>query len=65
MATTEFSVSPRTDTDHQYILKNAREHPERTYSEHVVAAERIAAEEYRTEICHMMFGGTLDPSDGL
>lgn len=65
MATIESSASPRTNAGHQRILKDARENPERTYSEHVAATERIAAEVYRAEICRMMFGGTLGPFDGL
>lgn len=43
------------------IRLDAATHPERTYSEHVAAAEEIAAEEYRREIRAMMKAGTLDP----
>lgn len=35
---------------HIQILDDAREHPERTYSEHVAAAESIAAKEYRRDL---------------
>jgi hypothetical protein len=52
--------------DHIRILDNARAHPERTYREHIEAAEEIAAAEYRAEIRAMMRAGTLDPeSDEL
>lgn len=42
------------------IRLDAAAHPERTYSEHVAAAEEIAALEYRREIRAMMKAGTLD-----
>ncbi|MGF1472406.1 MAG: hypothetical protein ACFB50_11805 [Rubrobacteraceae bacterium] len=44
------------------IRLDAVAHPERTYREHVVAAEEIAAAEYRAEIRAMMKAGTLDES---
>lgn len=47
--------------DHARILDDARAHPERTYSEHVAAAEEIAAEEYREEVRRMMRAGTPGP----
>lgn len=48
------------------IRLDAQEHPERTYREHVAAAEEAAAAEYRAEIRAMMKAGTLDPeSDEL
>lgn len=56
--------SPNPD-DHQRILQDARQHPDRTYCEHVEAAERIAAAEYRAEVRRMMAAGTLDPDDEL
>lgn len=43
------------------IRLDAAAHPERTYSEHVAAAEETAAVEYRREIQAMMRAGTLDP----
>lgn len=42
------------------IRRDAVAHPERTYSEHVVAAEEIAAVSYRAEIRAMMKADTLD-----
>ena len=59
MATTESSAPAHPPTDHQCILQDAREHPERTYSEHVEAAERIAAESYREELRRLMRAGRL------
>ncbi len=41
------------------IREDAAAHPERTYSEHIAAAERIAAEEYREEIRRLMRAGKL------
>ena len=32
------------------IRRDARQHPERTYRQHIEAAQRIAAEEYRREL---------------
>lgn len=43
------------------ILEDARECPERTYSEHVAAAQEIAAASYREELRRMMKAGTLEP----
>lgn len=48
---------------HIRIRRDAAEHPERTYSEHVAAAREIAAESYREEIRAMMRAGTLDLDD--
>jgi hypothetical protein len=45
--------------DHHRILEDAREHPERTYRQHVEAAQEIAAEEYREEVRRMMRAGIL------
>ncbi len=59
MATTESSAPAHPPTDHRRILKDAREHPERTYREHVEAAERIAAESYREETRRLMRAGKL------
>ena len=42
------------------ILEDAAAHPERTYSEHIAAAERIAAEEYRRETRRLMDADMLD-----
>ena len=42
--------------DHIRILEDARAHPERTYYEHVAAAERIAAESYREDCRRLMRG---------
>ena len=52
---------PRTthEDDTTRIREEAAEHPERTPSEHVEAAERIAAEEYREEIRALMRAGRL------
>ncbi len=36
--------------DHELIRLDAAEHPERTYSEHVEAARRIAAVSYREDL---------------
>ena len=36
--------------DHELIRLDAAAHPERTYSEHVAAARRIAAETYRRDL---------------
>lgn len=46
--------------EHTRILDDARAHPERSYSEHVASAERIAAESYREEVRRMMKAGALD-----
>jgi hypothetical protein len=54
-------TAPRT-TD-EAIRIDASRHPERTYREHVAAAEEIAAAEYRAEIRAMMKAGTLDDSE--
>lgn len=56
-------TAPHTTTVNEAIRLGATAHPERTYSEHVAAAEEIAAEEYRREIRVMMRTGTLDPSE--
>lgn len=45
------------------IRLDATAHPERTYSEHVAAAEEIAANEYRREIRAMMKAGNLEPEE--
>lgn len=58
------SVPKRTTTDEEIRLEAAA-HPERTYSDHVVAAERIAAAEYRAEVRRMMDADTLDSDDEL
>jgi hypothetical protein len=42
------------------IRLDAAAHPERTYREHIEAAEEIAAVEYRAEIRAMMKAGALD-----
>lgn len=62
-------VRRRTDLEHVSgiagrILEDAGKHAERTYSEHVAAAEEIAAKSYRDEIRAMMRVGTLDPEPG-
>jgi hypothetical protein len=49
--------------DHELIRRDAAAHPERTYREHVAAAEEVAAAEYRAEIRAMMRAGTLDPDE--
>ena len=49
---------PRPTVDER-IRIDAAAHPERTPSEHIRAAERIAAAEYRAEIRRMMDVGTL------
>ena len=61
MTSTSLPQPPHHPDDHRHILEDAREHPERTYSEHIRAAERIAAAEYRAEVRRMMDTGTLDP----
>lgn len=54
------------DETAERIKRDAVAHPERTYSEHVAAAEEIAAVEYREEIRAMMRAGSLDgPADEL
>ena len=45
------------------IREDAAAHPERTYREHVEAAQDIAAESYRAEIRAMMDAGTLDVAE--
>ncbi len=51
---------PRTThEDTTRIREDAREHPERTPSEHIAAAERLAAEEYREETRRLMRAGRL------
>ncbi len=59
--------APRPDTGDVAgrIRRDAAAHPERTYCEHVEAAEQIVAVEYRAEIRRMMAAGTLDPDDEL
>ncbi len=66
MATAKDSASahPSRDDVGERIRRDAAAHPERTYREHVAAAEEIAAEEYRAEIRRMMTADTLDPDDG-
>ncbi len=49
--------------DHELIRLDAAAHLERTYREHVAAAEEAAAAEYRAEIRAMMKAGTLDDSE--
>lgn len=49
--------------DHELIRLDAAAHPERTYSEHVAAAEEVAATSYREEIRAMMRAGTLDEEE--
>ncbi|CAN5734630.1 hypothetical protein BH24ACT22_BH24ACT22_09140 [soil metagenome] len=54
-------AQPRTEvTVDEAIRRDAAAHPERTYSEHVAAAEETAAVSYRAEIRAMMKAGTLD-----
>ena len=57
------NTAPHTTTVAESIRLDAAAHPERTYSEHVAAAEEIAALEYRREIRRMMRAGTLDSSE--
>lgn len=38
---------------HELIRRDAAAHPERTYSEQVEAARRIAAEEYRRDLARI------------
>ncbi len=55
------SNAPRV-TNHdvdERIREDSAAHPERPYREHVEAAERIAAEEYREEIRALMRAGRL------
>lgn len=55
-------------TTHDDVAKRIREdaaHPERTYAEHVAAAEHIAAESYREETRRMMRAGILDDGGEL
>lgn len=47
------------------IRVDAAEHPERTYREHIEAAEAIAAPSYRDEIRKMMAAGTLDEKEEM
>ena len=56
-------TAPHTTTVDEAIRLDATAHPERTYCEHVAAAEEIAAEEYRREIRAMMKAGTLEPEE--
>ncbi len=56
------SVPKRTTVDEE-IRKDAAEHPERSYREHIEAARRIAAPSYREEIRRLMVAGTLDPEE--
>ncbi len=49
--------------DHEAILRDAQEHPERSYREHVEAARTIAAPSYREEVRRLMAAGTLDPEE--
>lgn len=42
------------------IRRDARQHPERTYRQHIEAAQRIAAEEYRRETRSLMDEDMLD-----
>ena len=58
-------TAPHTTTVDEAIRLDAAAHPERTYSEHVAAAEGIAAEEYRREIRAMMKASALDPVASL
>ncbi len=60
MTSTSLPQSSPNPDDHQRILQDAREHPGRSYRQHVEAAQEIAAEEYRREIRVMMDAGTLD-----
>jgi hypothetical protein len=54
-------AQPRTEvTVDEAIRRDAAVHPERSYREHVEAAEEIAAVFYRAEIRAMMKAGTLD-----
>ena len=56
-------AQPRTNEAHDDVAKRIREdaaaHPERTPSEHVEAAERIASEFYREECRRLMRDGKL------
>ena len=63
MARTEHSA-PRTP-DHELIRLDAAAHPERTYSEHVVAARRIAAETYREDLSRISPAANLALSRDL
>lgn len=63
MTIKSLAQSEATDTEvtvEEAIRLDAAAHSERTYSEHVAAAEEIAAEEYRREIRTMMKAGALD-----
>ena len=42
------------------IRRDARQHPERTYRQHIEAAQRIAAEEYRAETRRLADEDMLD-----
>ncbi len=56
------SSKPSSTVDEE-IRKDAAAHPERSYSEHVEAARRIAAPSYREEIRRLMAAGTSDPEE--
>lgn len=60
MDTKSLAQSSTGVTVDERIRLNAAAHPERTYSEHVAAAQEIAAESYREEVRHMMKAGILD-----
>ncbi len=69
MDTPKSSVYPGAHPEGYYarLLADVRANPERTYSEHIAAAQEIAAEEYRREIRRMMraVAASPEPDDEL
>ena len=64
MDTTKFSAPRATTHDvDERIRLDAAAHPERRYSEYVAAAEEIAAESYRAEICKLAALAMLEPDE--
>lgn len=56
---TRKDTAPRTTIDERIRL-DAAAHPERTYRQHIEAARRIAAEEYRRETRKLADADMLD-----
>ncbi len=64
MASTSLPQPPPNPHDvDERIRLDAAAHPERRYSEHVAAAEEIAAESYRAEICKLAALDMLEPDE--
>jgi len=49
--------------DHELIRRDAAAHPERTYSEHVEAARRIAAKSYREDLRRIQRPGLAEEEE--